>query len=341
MDQYQCPVCYENCCYNPEKKLYYSDVCSHRLCDSCIQLQFADAPVGVAASAKGSCPVCRRALTRGNYVLTEPEVDLFSVEKEVRKRVNNALNALRDNFDSTPAYNDYLEDKEETIYELVYGTDDQLKRRLENRLRDIEGHGRTQSQHHQQKQQQQQQQNSDARAALRVRKIKEIVKKEGNFYEIVKYKPLGKNLKFNDEPYLHVLERQYSSLFHGDSAGVSHLTAAAGTADCARPIDASIREDQHIPRRRYTSVADFDAAGVAAGYVPELVRGRGRQELCGMLLLSSPINCSARAALGVLCSSFGIFVPLRKHELEREADGDSPKVGAATLAYGCLPPAGP
>ncbi|OEH76612.1 CDK-activating kinase [Cyclospora cayetanensis] len=245
MDQYQCPVCYENCCYNPEKKLYYSDVCSHRLCDSCIQLQFADAPVGVAASAKGSCPVCRRALTRGNYVLTEPEVDLFSVEKEVRKRVNNALNALRDNFDSTPAYNDYLEDKEETIYELVYGTDDQLKRRLENRLRDIEGHGL---------------------AVASVDVTYRLYIRAASVHRIV-------------------LERQYSSLFHGDSAGVSHLTAAAGTADCARPIDASIREDQHIPRRRYTSVADFDAAGVAAGYVPELVRGRGRQELCGMLLV--------------------------------------------------------
>ena len=87
---------------------------------------------------------------------------------------------------------------------MVYGTDEQLKRRLENRLRELEGHGRAQPQHVQQKQQQQQQQNSEARAALRVRKIKEIVKKEGNFYEIVKLKPLGRNLNANDEPYTHV-----------------------------------------------------------------------------------------------------------------------------------------
>ena len=90
------------------------------------------------------------------------------------------------------------------VYELVHGTDEQVKRKLESRLRDLEGHGRAQPQQQQQKQQQQQQQNSDARAALRLKKIKEIVKKEGNFYEIVKYKPLGKTLKFNDEPYLHV-----------------------------------------------------------------------------------------------------------------------------------------
>lgn len=82
----------------------------------------------------------------------------------------------------------------------MYGTDEQLKRRLENRLRELEGHGRAQPQHVQQKQQQ----NSEARAALRVRKIKEIVKKEGNFYEIVKLKPLGRNLNANDEPYTHV-----------------------------------------------------------------------------------------------------------------------------------------
>lgn len=88
------------------------------------------------------------------------------------------------------------------VYALVYGTDEQVKRKHEGRLRELEGHGRVQA--HQQKQQQQQQQNSETRAALRLRKIKEIVKKEGNFYEIVKHKPLGKKHKSTDEPYVHV-----------------------------------------------------------------------------------------------------------------------------------------
>lgn len=90
MDQYECPVCFDNCYYNPEKKLYYSDVCSHRLCETCLHSQFGDILGSASTSSKGTCPVCRRAVTRGNYLLTEPDVELFTVEKEVRKRVNNA-----------------------------------------------------------------------------------------------------------------------------------------------------------------------------------------------------------------------------------------------------------
>ncbi|KAL8454018.1 hypothetical protein Emag_001590 [Eimeria magna] len=283
MDQYACPVCNENCFYNPEKKLYHSDVCSHRLCESCLIAQFGDLTGGASASSKGTCPVCRRQLTRGNYVLTEPDVELFSYEKEVRKRVNNVLNALRDNFENTPAYNDYLEEKEDTIYELVHGTDEHVKRKLESRLRELEGHGRAQPQQQQQKQQLQQQQNSEARVALRLRKIKEIVKKEGNFYEIVKHKPLGRTIKSGEDPYVHVLERQYFSLFHKESASGNQLTNGAVSAEGARPLDASIREDQHIPRRRYANLNDFDAAGLAAGFVPELFRTRGKQELRGLM----------------------------------------------------------
>lgn len=80
-----------------------------------------------------------------------------------------------------------------------------------------------------------------------------------------------------------MLERQYSSLFHDDPNAGSQLANGAGGTDGARPLDASIREDQHIPRRRYTSVIDFDAAGMAAGYDQELFRTRGTQELRGMM----------------------------------------------------------
>ncbi|CDJ57937.1 CDK-activating kinase assembly factor, putative [Eimeria maxima] len=162
---------------------------------------------------------------------------------------------------------------------------EQLKRRLENRLRELEGHGRTQAQHLQQ-QQQQQQQNAEARAALRVRKIKEIVKKEGNFYEIVKLKPLGKSINASDEPYTHVLERQYSSLFQSASAAAakSGLSGSGSSNERAKPLDPLIREDQHIPRRKYINIHDFDAAGAAAGFVPAVYRERGTKELRGIML---------------------------------------------------------
>ncbi|KAL8439298.1 hypothetical protein Efla_003935 [Eimeria flavescens] len=282
MDQYECPVCNANCFLNPDRLLYSSEVCSHRLCEPCLLSQFGDLTGGASATAKGACPVCRRPLTRANYVLTEPDVELFEYEKDIRKRVNSVLNALRDNFENTPAYNDYLEEKEETIYELVHGTDEQIKRKLESRLRELEGHGRAQQQQKQQKQQQQQQQNSEARAALRLRKIKEIVSKEGNFYEIVKRKPLGRPLKATEEPYLHVLERQYFSLFHSDRGAGNQRKSGASSLDGARPLEAAIREDHHIPKRRYASMADFMAAGEAAAYTPELHGTRGLEELRGV-----------------------------------------------------------
>lgn len=90
MDQYECSVCSENCCYSPDRKLYSSDVCSHRICENCLQQQFGGGIGAILPTAKGNCPVCQRALTRANYVLTEPDLDLFAVEKEVRKRVNDA-----------------------------------------------------------------------------------------------------------------------------------------------------------------------------------------------------------------------------------------------------------
>lgn len=82
---------------------------------------------------------------------------------------------------------------------------------------------------------------------------------------------------------IQVLERQYSSLFTADSKAGSQLANGTGSTEGARPLDASIREDQHIPRRRYTSLADFDAAGRAAGYCSDLFRGRGAQELRGLM----------------------------------------------------------
>ena len=108
MEQYECPVCGENCYYNPERRLYYSEICSHRLCDRCLAILYNEGPAAApaapaatgaavasaaapaaAANAQASCPICRRPVTRGSFVLTEPEVELFSVEKEVRQRVNN------------------------------------------------------------------------------------------------------------------------------------------------------------------------------------------------------------------------------------------------------------
>lgn len=132
-----------------------------------------------------------------------------------------SLNALREGFESTPLYDDYLERREEisecggsprragcaslvlhrkagvrlcAVFELVNGEDDARRRKLEAELRELEAQAKAQ-----------QQLNAQAREARRIQRIRDIVKKEGCFYEIVKRKPLGRpTLDEDREPYRHV-----------------------------------------------------------------------------------------------------------------------------------------
>lgn len=104
MDAYECPVCYESCYHHPERKLFHSDICKHRICGTCLNLHFGvgrgdDGAGGKGATRgggsttgserRGFCPVCRTALTRSNYKETDPDMEIFEIEKEVRKRVES------------------------------------------------------------------------------------------------------------------------------------------------------------------------------------------------------------------------------------------------------------
>lgn len=105
MDAYECPVCYESCYHHPERKLFHSDICKHRICGTCLNLHFGAGRAGEDKTAggraagggggvssnerRGFCPVCRAPSTRSNYRETDPDMEIFEIEKEVRKRVES------------------------------------------------------------------------------------------------------------------------------------------------------------------------------------------------------------------------------------------------------------
>jgi CDK-activating kinase assembly factor MAT1 len=91
------------------------NVCGHTLCEGCVELLFL--------KGSGSCPECNVPLRRSNF-----RVQLFedpAVEKEVdiRKRVLRDFNKKEDDFDTIDEYNNYLEEIEEIIYNLMHNVD--------------------------------------------------------------------------------------------------------------------------------------------------------------------------------------------------------------------------
>ncbi|KAJ1530567.1 hypothetical protein ONE63_005452 [Megalurothrips usitatus] len=109
-----CPRCKTTKYRNPSLKLMVN-VCGHGLCESCVDLLFL--------KGSGNCPECGVALRRSNF-----RVQLFedsNVEKEVdiRRRVLRDFNKKEEDFSSLREYNDYLEEVETIIFNLVNNVD--------------------------------------------------------------------------------------------------------------------------------------------------------------------------------------------------------------------------
>ncbi|ORX89479.1 CDK-activating kinase assembly factor [Basidiobolus meristosporus CBS 931.73] len=109
-----CPVCKSDRYLNPNMKLLVS-TCFHKMCESCIDRLFTQGPA--------PCPICQQVLRKTNFASQTFE-DLH-VEKEVRvrKRVAKFFNKRQEDFPTLRAYNDYLEELEEIIFNLINEVD--------------------------------------------------------------------------------------------------------------------------------------------------------------------------------------------------------------------------
>ncbi|KAK2865025.1 hypothetical protein FQN49_003988 [Arthroderma sp. PD_2] len=116
-DDEVCPVCKSSRYLNPDMRFLINPECYHKMCESCVDRIFSSGPA--------PCPVagCRKTL-RKNKFRKQTFGDL-AVEREVdiRKRVMGILNRREDEFDNKRAWDDFLEQREEIIANLVYETD--------------------------------------------------------------------------------------------------------------------------------------------------------------------------------------------------------------------------
>ncbi|KAI8809428.1 CDK-activating kinase assembly factor MAT1-domain-containing protein [Cladochytrium replicatum] len=115
LQQDTCPVCRSDRYLNKNLKLLVSP-CFHKMCENCINRLFTIGP--------NPCPICKQTLKKSNFVEQTFE-DLY-VEKEVmvRKKVGKYFNKRLEDFNGDlRAYNDYLEEVEEIMFNLANDVD--------------------------------------------------------------------------------------------------------------------------------------------------------------------------------------------------------------------------
>lgn len=114
MDDQGCPRCKTTKYRNPSLKLMVN-VCGHTLCENCVDMLFV--------RGSGNCVQCDTPLRKSNFrvqLFEDPAVDK---EVEIRKKVLKMYNKRHFDFPSLRAYNDYLEQVEDLVYNLTNNLD--------------------------------------------------------------------------------------------------------------------------------------------------------------------------------------------------------------------------
>ncbi|KAI5296227.1 TFIIH/NER complex subunit [Ascosphaera acerosa] len=124
-DDEVCPVCKSTRYLTQNMLFLINPECYHRMCEACVDRIFSAGPT--------PCPIpgCGRTLRKNKF--RKQTFEDIGVEREVdiRKRVMSILNRREEEFENKRAWDDFLEDREEIITNLVYGTDvEQTERKL-------------------------------------------------------------------------------------------------------------------------------------------------------------------------------------------------------------------
>lgn len=112
-----CPICKSSRYLNPNMKFLVNPECYHTMCESCVDRIFSLGPA--------PCPYagCGKILRKNKF--KEQLFEDLAVEREVdvRKRVARTFNQRQDDFDSLEDYNNYLEEVEGIVFNLVNNVD--------------------------------------------------------------------------------------------------------------------------------------------------------------------------------------------------------------------------
>jgi CDK-activating kinase assembly factor MAT1 len=88
-----------------------------RICSDCLPKHF----IGHARAGLIDCPKCGTPLQEDDFSLKTPEDLRMERQVQVRRQVKQAYNMFQSDFKNLRAYNDYLEEVEELIYNKVHG----------------------------------------------------------------------------------------------------------------------------------------------------------------------------------------------------------------------------
>ncbi|KAJ5128881.1 hypothetical protein N7448_002591 [Penicillium atrosanguineum] len=112
-----CPVCKSSRYLNPNMRFLINPECYHKMCESCVDRIFSSGP--------SSCPVagCRKTLRKNRFRAQTFEDIGVEREVDIRRRVMHILNRREEEFDGKRAYDDFLEQREEIIANLVSRSD--------------------------------------------------------------------------------------------------------------------------------------------------------------------------------------------------------------------------
>ncbi|CAM9561059.1 unnamed protein product, partial [Chrysoparadoxa australica] len=117
-DELKCAMCgsVQGSSHNLTQRGLLMNKCGHRFCESCCEREFA--------SRKAfHCPICQDTVRKNK--LTEKSLDEILVGKEIsiRRKITKIYNKTEEDFPDLDAYNDYLEEVENIIYDLANGID--------------------------------------------------------------------------------------------------------------------------------------------------------------------------------------------------------------------------
>lgn len=176
--------------------------CSHLYCSKCVHRLFA-------LQSRISCASCGRGLFRHELTASSSskEDQLFHIVAATRKRVYSVMNKERNDFSSTPGYDDFLEQRENLVNKFiqVYDTSGAIaitgspamsREELEKIMHKFEVDN-----------QEQVITNRSAADEKRRQKIEEIIETEGTFYERI-------NVDYSERDSVldHELATQYADL---------------------------------------------------------------------------------------------------------------------------------
>lgn len=105
-----CPVCKADSYLNPAIKIYISP-CFHKICESCLYKIFQQ--------GHAPCPECGTILRRINFITSTFEDIEVEKELKMRKLMNRHFHRELADFNDVVSYNDYLEEYENVLFELL------------------------------------------------------------------------------------------------------------------------------------------------------------------------------------------------------------------------------